>query len=79
MVMPSWETWTFGLEANLLWSSFSLLIFPPYLGWLVGWEPPVSEGVIFAAALPQLREGAFAGDGIAISTATRQDVTDSEV
>lgn len=29
--------------------------------------------------LPKLKELAFAGDDIAISTATRQDVTNSEV
>lgn len=80
MLMASWETWqTFGLEADLLRSSLSLLISPPPLSRLVGLEQHLRERIISVVAPSQSEGLACAGDGIAIATATRQDVTDSEV
>lgn len=48
------------------------------VGWLAAGEQHLSEPMILAAA-PSQRKGLAFGDGIAIATATRQDVTDSQV
>lgn len=72
---------TRGLEANC--SGCCILSnFSPYLSFLaVGLFKSIAEVSTLSLLLliPKLKELPFACDGIAISTATRQDVTDSEV